>query len=411
MDKKTIVVIIVTALVLGLLISSDVSAQKTLKIGVSCPLSGGGSAWGMEMKWSAEEVCKRINKAGGVTIKGQTYMLEPVIYDNKYTSAEGSKVAQKLIYSDKVQVVIGAFGTPPIMALQNITEKEKIVIFETSWSKEANGIKVPYSFLQVDNPWNIFPVVIPRLKNKFPHIQKVAITGPNDESGWGTAEGAKEVYEKLGIKIVNLEYYDRTVTEMYPIVTKLLAQHPDIVDLGGSSPGEAALILKVLWEMKYSGIKLWGPMPGWRMAVQAAGKEVVEGLYGGLAPDYKGVFSTPLQRELADKCERETGVALSPLGICAWDAMMAVVEGWKQSNSLDNTVLCDTLPKIIFESHFGPMAIGHTKLWGRPCQLLNPVCISQIKDGKLNETWRVIPDELKERLSAKGIDWTKYYPK
>jgi len=385
------------------------SEPITLKVGVSTPLSGAGAAWGIEQKWCAEEACKRINAAGGVTIKGQKYLFEAVTYDNKYTSAEGSKVAHKLVYDDKISFVVGTIGGAPTLSLQNITEKEKILLFTTSWSMKSKGPHVPYSFEQINTPETIYPVALPALLKKFPQIKKAALLGPNDESGLATVGGALTVYKKLGIEIVGKEHYERKTPEMYPIVTKILSGNPDIVSLDGSPPGSAALILKALFELNYKGIKLWGPMPGWKMAVKASGNEVAEGLYGGLAPDFKGPFSTPIQKELAEKCERETGITLTSLGICAWDSMMAIVEAIRQTESIDSTVLRDALPNIIFESSHGPMAIGYADLYKIPRGMLLPVSISQIRAGEIHEVIRVIPEELKEKLSSAKIDWRKYY--
>jgi len=376
-------------------------------VGVSTPLSGGGAVWGMEMKWAAEEICKRVNKAGGITVNGQNYVIEPIIYDNKYSAAEGGKVAKKLVYGDKADFLI-SMGTPPTMAMQNVTEKKKMVLFETSWNSKCNGAKVPYSFLIINSPETIYPLAFEGIKKRFPHIKTAIGIAPNDEAAWGSAKLSKELWKNLGVEYF-AEFYERGTADFLPIVTKVMAKKPDIIDTGGTATG-AALTLKVLHEMKWEGIKFNGPMPGWKMVVKAAGIEAVEGLMGGLAPNFKGGLATPIQKELAAKCESETGVELSSLGICAWDSIQALIAAIKEAQSLDHDVIRDTLPKIIFQSSYGPMAIGNSNIWDRSAQFLIPTCISEIKDGKLHEMMRIISPELKERLTAAGIDWKKHYP-
>jgi branched-chain amino acid transport system substrate-binding protein len=293
------------------------------------------------------------------------------------------------------------------MAMQNVTEEKKIVLFETSWNQKCNGVNAPYSFLIINSPETIYPLAFQGMKKRFPHIKTAIGIAPNDEAAWGSAKLAKELWKDLGVES-STEFYERGTADFYPVVTKVLDKKPDLIDTGGTATG-AALILKVLHEMKWEGIKFNGPMPGWKMVVKAAGNEAVEGLMGGLAPNFKGGIATPLQKELAAKCEKDINVELSSLGICAWDAIQALLAAIKQAQSIEHAAIRETLPKIIFQSSYGPMAIGNSKIWNRPAQFLIPTCVSEIKNGKLHEMMRIISPELKERLQAGGIDWKKHY--
>ena len=69
--------------------------------------------------------------------------------------------------------------------------------------------------------------------------------------------------------------------------------------------------------------------------------------------------------------------------------MMALKKAMETAQSVDPKVVRDTLPKIVFESSWGPSAFGRADLYGSPQQILLPVVISRISKGKTVEVARI----------------------
>src|SRR5690242_8678330 len=85
---------------------TSVSAQETIKIGVTQPLTGAFAASGNYVAQGAKIAEEEINKAGGVLGK----KIQLIIEDNKSNPTEAVGTVEKLIQKDKVPILIGAWS-------------------------------------------------------------------------------------------------------------------------------------------------------------------------------------------------------------------------------------------------------------------------------------------------------------
>ena len=60
------------------------------------------------------------------------------------------------------------------------------------------------------------------------------------------------------------------------------------------------------------------------------------------------------------------------------------------------------LPGVTFESSYGPAAFGGKDEYGSPQQMLLPILISQVKDGKIIERKRIESAEFEQRTKNAG---------
>ena len=91
---------------------------------------------------------------------------------------------------------------------------------------------------------------------------------------------------------------------------------------------------------------------------------------------------------------------MNAISISAWDAMMAIRAAMEKAQSVDPAKVRAAMPGIVFESSYGPSAFGGNDEYGSPQQMLLPILISQIKDGKTIERARIVPPELAAKLEA-----------
>ena len=99
--------------------------SKILKLGVPVPLTGPAGQWGSSVKCSMESLKRFFNDRGGITVKGQNYKIEMLFADDKYTVAGGRAAGEKLIYNDKVDFLVGAFGAESISGLGPFVHQRK----------------------------------------------------------------------------------------------------------------------------------------------------------------------------------------------------------------------------------------------------------------------------------------------
>jgi branched-chain amino acid transport system substrate-binding protein len=119
----------------------------------------------------------------------------------------------------------------------------------------------------------------------------------------------------------------------------------------------------------------------------------------GFSGDYEGSLATSSQRELNKGIKPAIGESLNPLQVASFDALMALKAAMEASNSLDPKTIAATLPTVVFESSYGKTAFGGAEIYGSSQQMLVPVMITQVREGKLVEVSRIVPDELKKRIA------------
>lgn len=127
---------------------------KTLDIGIITPLTGPSAFIGTEMQNGILLAIDVQNEAGGVTIGGQKYTLNPIIRDSKMDLILGKSQAEDLIFNSHVKVIGGPFVADALGA-QTVTEPNKVISFLlVPLYPTMTGPNKPYSFF-----------LLPRLRN------------------------------------------------------------------------------------------------------------------------------------------------------------------------------------------------------------------------------------------------------
>jgi branched-chain amino acid transport system substrate-binding protein len=372
---------------------------EVIKLGLSGPMSGAGASWGLLAEWVAKQAAADINRSGGITIGGKTYTFEAVAYDNKYTASEGAKVGQALINRDGVRYVVFALGMAPVRALQALSEKEGAILFTTGAGKSIKGPQFPFTFTELNTPFERYPPLFGFAARENPNAKTAVVVNPNDATGQDAAAVSKRDWERVAIKVLDINFYERGTTEFAPLVTRIVAQNPDIVDFSEMPPSDVGLIISGLQEQGWKGVKVWSAGTSAADLIKLAG-DASNGTYMALAGDFSSASSTEVQRRLEAGSFAAMGEHMNAISLSAWDATMAIKAAMEKAQSVDPAKVRETLPEIRFESSYGPAAFGGKVEYGSPQQMLLPVLISQIKDGKIIERSRIVPPELAGKLKA-----------
>jgi len=384
-------------LVLGGLVLSPPTAEsaETLKIGVLGPLSGGAAPWGIALVRGAELRAEELNAAGGVKVGGQAYTLKIISYDHKATAAEAATATNKLVFQDKVRYIIGNAVGATCDAAQAITEREKVLFTFVCWGTKNLAPTKPYSFKELLSQWEVAPPLYSWISSNHPRLKRLAIISPNDTSGWDTSTGVKNAAKAVGMEVVADEYYERGATDFYPLLTKILAKKPDLLDLSGSTPGEGGLILKQAHELGYKGAKAWTAGIDPARFIQVAGKEATEGMWTGLAMDLEGAYVAPAVNDFAKRYRAKYGEPATMIAVANYAGFDVVTKAMQKANSLDTEKVVEAMVSGKYETVWGPLVIGGKEQYGINRQFLYPLVISEIRGGKTVDISKVAPKELR----------------
>jgi branched-chain amino acid transport system substrate-binding protein len=198
------------------------SAQDTIKIGVTQPLTGAFAASGNYVAQGAKLAEEEINKAGGVLGK----KIELLVEDNKSNPTEAVATAEKLIVKDKVPVMMGAWSSTLTLAVMPKLEEYKVpMLVETSSSGKITTSGNPYVF-------RISPTSEMEAKAFTPLFQSLGIKkadflATNNDFGLGASKEFSEAAQRAGVEIGVKETMDPKATDFSAQLAKIKASGGD----------------------------------------------------------------------------------------------------------------------------------------------------------------------------------------
>jgi branched-chain amino acid transport system substrate-binding protein len=347
--------------------------ENILKVGIVAPLTGAGAPWGLAWQKSAQLIAEQYNAAGGITVQGQQYKIEVIAEDDKMSPSEAVTVTNKLIHKDNVRFIMGSIGSASVMATRPITESNKVITIHSCYTPKAIAPELPFTFRHSSSMGETIGPMFKWAKEKYPNLKKIAVLGPNDESGWSINAEYILKSKKVGFEVVAEDYFERNTNDFYPVLTRMLKNQPDILMLSGGT-GDTALILKQAKQMGYKGLTLSSAGHDAGKLCKAAGKTFAEGhIHSGLH-----ILPGRLQKWHDEyKARWKEWDDTSSLGT----SLDIIVEGIRKADSLDTTKVRNAIEIMDYDSRIvGPCKFGGKKRYGIAHQLLSPVFVSQVKN-------------------------------
>ena len=378
----SLLVLSVIILALGI-VGSAQEGPKRLKIGALLPMTGPGAAWGVDQQRCMQLVVDDINGKGGIKIGGKSHMIEVVIGDDKYTGAGATDAVSRLIYEQGVKYIIGPIGSTPVLAVSPIVTKAKVLLLPNSFVKEAIGPDKPYNFRIFFTSNEIDPIIWRYVKKNYPQVKTVVAIGSNDATGIGQTNDVEKAAQAEGVKVLSKELHELGITDFNPLAAKVVAMKPDVIDPTCTPLGYGAKVIKALYEVGYKGILVSTAWSDARAIVPVTGKNAIEGMIGRSLDQFNPA-SPPRLRQFAERYLKKYGEA--PL----LDIPMFAQPIWwleqameaTQSLEVDKIVAYFENPKNVFQTVFGEGKFGGKEYYGVNHQIIMPIPVCVIRDGK-----------------------------
>lgn len=220
----------------------------TFRIGVSLPLTGFFGKAGNLVKDAYTLWMDKVNAKGGIN----GHKVELVIYDNKSAPPTSAKLVEKLIVDDKVDLLLGGFGSSLVFAASAQAEKYKYPLISGAASSNKlfeRGFKYYFSALgkateEVRGCVEMFTAVNPKPKT-------AAIVGADILFTSLACEGYKEYCKKNGIEVVHFELFPMKLQDYNSMLLKAKKKNPDVL-LVGSHLLVAMKTIKAMKEIDFS---------------------------------------------------------------------------------------------------------------------------------------------------------------
>ena len=278
---------VITRLAISIVTASAFLASaayaQTLKVGYIGPLTGAGAAWGIAGAEGARAAVDDLNAKGGLKVGADTYKVELISYDDRYAAADALSAYTRLVYQDGVKFIVILTGTATVALKKNI-ESDKVLALTSSYTEKAFDPETTRMFRLYSTPHMYMGPVVAWIKKNVDG-RKVVILNPNDEVGWDHEGVASKGFTDAGFEVLRSERYERNTKDFQPLLTKVIAMKPDIIDLAAGAPATSGIIVRQARELGYKGrfVKTGGS--GLREILDAAGAENAEGTINVLWAD------------------------------------------------------------------------------------------------------------------------------
>src|SRR5262249_24178186 len=204
------------------LVAGSAAAQDALKIGVTQPLTGAFAASGNYVAQGAKIAEEEINKAGGVLGN----KLQLIIEDNKSNPTEAVATAEKLINSDKVPVLMGAWSSTLTLAVMPKLEEYKVpMLVETSSSGKITTSGNAFVFRISPTSEMEAKAFVPLFKKL--DIKKADFLATNNDFGLGASKEFSQAAKANGVEVGVMETMDPKATDFSAQLAKIKSSGAD----------------------------------------------------------------------------------------------------------------------------------------------------------------------------------------
>jgi branched-chain amino acid transport system substrate-binding protein len=206
--------------------------RSEIVVGASFSLTGRFSTEAAEHLRAYQMFIEETNAAGGVTLKslGKKLPIRLQQYDDQSDPSAAAKLYEKLVTSDKVDLLFSPWGSGPNFAVTAVTEKHKVPMVLASASADnifSRGFKYIYNTTEVAS-------MMPRplvdvLKLKRADVKRVAVLYENFLFSTSLNDTFMKAMKEEGFEVVLDERYPLASQDFTGMMTKVKAANPDVL--------------------------------------------------------------------------------------------------------------------------------------------------------------------------------------
>lgn len=232
------------------LAATGAQAAETVTIGFTGPLSGGAALYGQNTLEGLQMAAKEINDKGGFKVGGETYEINLVSLDDKYAPSQAAVNGKRLVQQYNAPVIFTPHsgGT---FALQAFNQRDDFLVMSytsvPTVTEKGNEltVRIPPTFTGYMKPFTKIAMA--------ENGKKVAIANATHDYAKYWTKAFVPTWEAMGGTVVadNPMDYNKSA-DFYTGVSKVLAEKPDVLFIGGASE-PTALVAKQARQLGFKG--------------------------------------------------------------------------------------------------------------------------------------------------------------
>ena len=354
-------------------------AQQPIRIGSSLSLTGKYALQGGYGREGYLLCQKQVNQTGGVLGRS----VEFVIDDDGSEEKTAVRLYEKLITEEKVDAVLGPYGSPITDAVADITEKHRklmIAPFAATTSLWEKGRRYLVMLL---SPVEVVPEGVLDLAARN-GLKTLAVLNEDALGGKAAAKGASELAKKKGLQLVFSETYPKGTTDFSGKLNQVKAAKPDVLYAAIFLLDDLVAITRQTRELdlnvKMFGTVVYGALPEYYQRLGTSAEYVYSSSL------WEPGLPNPGNQAFVTAYEQEFNRAPALQSVNGYAGCQLFVEAARRAGSLDSDKLREALLKLRTRTLLGDFAIDE-----RGFQIGHKAVTIQWQDGKQVVVW---PDEL-----------------
>ncbi len=216
--------------------SQNSAKGETIMLGFIAPLSGDSAAYGETERNVTALAVDEINKAGGVNGK----KIDVIYEDGGCDGKDATNAIQKLIFVDRVDVVMGGACSSETLAMAPIAEANRVILLSSFSSNPAITNAGDYIFRNSPSDSDVGKLDAGLMAKQY---KRVAILSENTEYSQGVRSVMEGVFKADGVTVADDEVYVVGTTDFRTSLLKIKQANPQALYIDPATPIAGGLIV------------------------------------------------------------------------------------------------------------------------------------------------------------------------
>ena len=183
---------------------------------------------------------EQVNAAGGLSVKGTKRPIELIGYDDRSETETCVRTYEKLMGSDKVDLVLPPWGSGANFAIAPLANRFGYpLLAPTALSRKLIDMNLPYFFSLLQQPDKMMGALVDMLVAN--NVKTVAIVYMDDLFGLENFAALNNALKKTSIQVVERKSYPLGVKDLAPVLRGIKDQNPDAF-IGITYPPDTILV-------------------------------------------------------------------------------------------------------------------------------------------------------------------------
>ncbi|MGD9953179.1 MAG: amino acid ABC transporter substrate-binding protein [Burkholderiales bacterium] len=216
----------VAALALAGAAAAFPAAAQDIRIGYAISRTGPFAA-GAQISQEPNYImwAEQVNAAGGLNVGGKKRRIELIGYDDRSEVETMVRTYEKLMGSDKVDLILPPWGTGMNFALMPLAQRHRYpMLSPTATGRKLLGMKNPYFFPLLQQPDVMMDALAEFLKAR--GTTTAAVIHVDELFGLEQAAALEKSFKQKGIRIVEKKSYPIGVKDLQPVLRDIKDKNP-----------------------------------------------------------------------------------------------------------------------------------------------------------------------------------------